>query len=107
MKKCVRLADIVCRYGGEEFVIIMPGATAPTVSKCAEEIRSKFQALSVEFENKKIQATISLGGAIYPMHGSNVDEVFVHADRALYQAKHEGRNRVVVFSVGSESQNIK
>ena len=45
MKKCVRSADIVCRYGGEEFVIIMPGASAPTVSKCAEEIRSKVRGI--------------------------------------------------------------
>jgi len=101
MKKCVRSADIVCRYGGEEFVIVMPGASAPTVSKCAEEIRARFQALSVVSENHEIRDTVSLGAAIYPLHGVNVDEVFVHADRAMYQAKQEGRNRVVVFSVES------
>jgi diguanylate cyclase (GGDEF)-like protein len=97
MKSCVRSADIVCRYGGEEFVIVMPGASEKTVRKCAEEIRSKFESLSVTFEEQKIQATISLGAAIFPLHGSNVDEVFVNADRAMYQAKHGGRNRVVVF----------
>jgi diguanylate cyclase (GGDEF)-like protein len=105
MKKCVRLADIVCRYGGEEFVIIMPGASESTVSKCGEEIRSKFQALTVVFENHEIHATLSLGVAIYPLHGSSVDEVFVHADRAMYRAKEEGRNRVVVHSVESKSVN--
>jgi len=99
MKKCVRLADIVCRYGGEEFVIVMPGASEATVSKCAEEIRSRFQELRVVSENKEIQATLSLGAAIYPLHGSSVDEVFVHADRAMYQAKQGGRNRVVIFPV--------
>jgi diguanylate cyclase (GGDEF)-like protein len=105
MKKCVRLADIVCRYGGEEFVIIMPGASEPTVSKCAEEIRSKFQALTVVFENHEIHATLSLGVAIYPLHGSSVDEVFVRADRAMYRAKEEGRNRMVVHSIESKSVN--
>ena len=106
MKKCVRLADIVCRYGGEEFVIIMPGASEPNVSKCAEEIRTKFEALSVQFEGLEIKATISLGAAIYPLHGSDVDEVFIHADRALYQAKEEGRNRVIVYSDKPTSKKV-
>jgi diguanylate cyclase (GGDEF)-like protein len=107
MKKCVRLADIVCRYGGEEFVIIMPGASAPTVSKCAEDIRSKVEALNVKFENHEIHATLSLGAAIYPLHGSSVDEVFVHADRAMYRAKQEGRNRVVVFSAEFKNKDAE
>lgn len=99
MKSCVRTADIVCRYGGEEFVILMPGASEQTVRKCAEEIRVKFQELCLVFNGYEIHATISLGAAIFPLHGSDVDEVFVHADRAMYRAKQEGRNRVVVFSV--------
>ncbi len=98
MKSCVRTADIVCRYGGEEFVIVMPGASEKNVSKCAEEIRSRFEEHSVMAGEQKIQATISLGVAIYPLHGASVDEVFVNADRAMYQAKREGRNRVVVYS---------
>jgi diguanylate cyclase (GGDEF)-like protein len=104
MKSCVRSADIVCRYGGEEFVIVMPGASEPTVSRCAEEIRGKFQTLRLTFEDQEIQATISLGAAIYPLHGSSVDEVFVHADRAMYQAKSAGRNCVVVYSVESVNE---
>jgi diguanylate cyclase (GGDEF)-like protein len=107
MKKCVRSADIVCRYGGEEFVIVMPGASAPTVSKCAEEIRARFEALRVAADDHEIQATISLGAVIYPLHGSNVDEVFVRADRAMYQAKQEGRNRVVVFSAESDIEDVE
>jgi diguanylate cyclase (GGDEF)-like protein len=107
MKKCVRSADIVCRYGGEEFVIVMPGASAPTVSKCAEEIRARFEALRVMSDDREIQATISLGAAIYPLHGSSVDEVFVRADRAMYCAKQRGRNRVVVFSAESDDKGDK
>lgn len=104
MRSCVRTADIVCRYGGEEFVIIMPGASEQTVCKCAEEIRSRFQALCLAFDGQEIHATISLGVAIFPLHGSTVDEVFVHADRAMYRAKQEGRNRVAVFSVESDAE---
>ncbi len=103
MKKCVRSADIVCRYGGEEFVIVIPGASEPTVSRCAEEIRSKFQELCIESENRTIHATVSLGAAIYPLHGSNVDEVFVQADRAMYRAKQAGRNQVIVISTAANS----
>jgi len=98
MKKCVRATDIVCRYGGEEFVIVMPGASMPAVGKCAEEIRSRFEALSVLFGNQEIHATLSIGGAIFPLHGADVDEVFVRADRAMYRAKQTGRNRVFIFS---------
>lgn len=101
MKSCVRSADIVCRYGGEEFVIVMPGASESIVGKCAEEIRRKFEETAIEYESSQIQATISLGGAIFPLHGTSVDEVFVNADRAMYQAKQGGRNRVVIYSTES------
>jgi diguanylate cyclase (GGDEF)-like protein len=106
MKSCVRSADIVCRYGGEEFVIVMPGASAQTVSRCAEEIRAKAQELCVTFENEEIHATLSLGAAIYPLHGLNVDEVFVRADRAMYRAKQDGRNRVIISPLESGSEYV-
>jgi diguanylate cyclase (GGDEF)-like protein len=98
MKNCVRAADIVCRYGGEEFVIVMPGVSEKTVGECAEEIRSRFEKLCVLYQNQDIHATISLGVAIYPLHGSTVDEVFVNADRAMYQAKQKGRNQIMICS---------
>lgn len=106
MKSCVRSADIVCRYGGEEFVIVMPGASESIVGKCAEEIRSKFERSFITFEGQKIHATISLGAAIYPLHGTSVDEVFINADRALYEAKHMGRNRVMVYTVEEVNNNV-
>ncbi len=106
MRGCVRTADIVCRYGGEEFVIVMPGASEKAVSECAEDIRSRFEKLRVPFQDREICATVSLGVAIYPLHGSSVDEVFVNADRAMYRAKQEGRNRVAVCSTGGR-ESIK
>jgi diguanylate cyclase (GGDEF)-like protein len=104
-KKCVRTADMVCRYGGEEFVVVMPGVSMSTLSRCAEEIRSKCQALRLAYKDQEIRATISLGAATYPQHGSNGEDVLEHADQALYQAKQEGRNRVVVYS--AESSDCK
>jgi predicted signal transduction protein with EAL and GGDEF domain len=85
----------------------MPGASEQTVIKCAEEIRAKFQELCLVFDGHEIHATISLGAAIFPLHGSDVDEVFVHADRAMYRAKQEGRNRVVVYSVESGAEIVE
>jgi diguanylate cyclase (GGDEF)-like protein len=106
-KKCVRAADFVCRYGGEEFVVVMPGASASIVSRCAEDIRSKCQVLGVIYKNQEVRTTISLGVAAYPQHGSNGDEVLVHADQALYRAKQKGRNRVVVYSVESGNKSVE
>ncbi len=98
LKKSVRAADVVCRYGGEEFVIIMPGATLSTLSRTAEEIRSKCQASCLPYNEHEIKVTASFGVAAYPQHGSNADEVLVHADEALYCAKQQGRNQVVVYT---------
>jgi diguanylate cyclase (GGDEF)-like protein len=105
-KNCVRAADMVCRYGGEEFVIIMPGATLSNLSKTAEEIRSRCQAMRVTYDGQEIQTTISLGAAIFPQHGSRADEVLVHADRALYCAKQQGRNRMTVYIPGPGSEKV-
>jgi diguanylate cyclase (GGDEF)-like protein len=85
----------------------MPGASVSSLSRCAEEIRAKCEVLRVAYKNQEVRATISLGVAIYPENGSNGDEVLVHADQALYQAKQEGRNRVVVYSAESNSQSIE
>jgi diguanylate cyclase (GGDEF)-like protein len=104
LKKCVRSADVVCRYGGEEFVVIMPGVSMSTLSRCAEKIRYKVQELLVEFGSDQIHTTISLGAAVFPLHGSNGDEILVCADQALYQAKREGRNRVVICPAGTVSE---
>lgn len=97
LKKSVRAADSVCRYGGEEFAIIMPGASLTILERTAEKIRSRFEKLRLEYEDHTIQTTISLGAASFPQHASNLTEVLERADQALYQAKRAGRNRVVVY----------
>ena len=97
LKNNIRLEDIACRYGGEEFVVVMPGASLQTANERAEIIRSRFEVLRVAYESWNIHATVSLGVAAYPLHGSNSEEVLIRADRALFRAKQEGRNRVVVY----------
>jgi diguanylate cyclase (GGDEF)-like protein len=93
----VRGADIACRYGGEEFVVILPGADLEVSRHRAEELRQLVNDMNVDWEGKIISnVSISLGVACYPQHGAQWQEVLKEADRALYRAKQEGRRRVVV-----------
>ncbi len=93
----IRLEDIPCRYGGEEFVIVMPGATLEVAHDRAELIRARFEALRVPYGVDELSGTMSFGVAAYPVHGLNSDAILIRADRALYRAKQSGRNRVVSY----------
>jgi diguanylate cyclase (GGDEF)-like protein len=88
--------DVACRYGGEEFVIILAGATVETASRRAEHLRSQFADLHLEFSGMVLRATISAGVAIFPIHGETSDALLRAADQALYSAKAGGRDRVAV-----------
>ncbi len=92
-----RSSDIVCRYGGEEFIAVLPHTSVEVAAQRAEEWRLSFAASCVEIFQAEIQATISLGIAEYPRHGQTSAELIAAVDRALYLAKTRGRNRVEVF----------
>jgi diguanylate cyclase (GGDEF)-like protein len=92
----VREGDIVCRYGGEEFLIIMPGVHLKDAQVRAESICQGFSTLAVNYEEKELHSTISIGVAIFPQHGSTSDEIIRAADTAMYIAKQAGRNTVCV-----------
>ncbi len=97
LNKNVRGADIACRYGGEEFVLILPGASLEVSKERAELLRNQVKTLQVKHKDQTLKSvSISLGVAVFPKHGSNADVVLKSADDALYRAKHEGRDRVVV-----------
>lgn len=99
----VRQEDIACRYGGEEFVLIMPEASLDVTQKRAEEIRQGVSQLKVSHRGRMLEMiTVSLGVAIFPDHGATGEDVLRTADDAMYQAKREGRNRVVVAGGGVE-----
>jgi len=91
-----RPADFLARWGGEEFVIMLPNTTSNGATAHAEEIRESVQEMVVP---NLPSATISIGVAsIIPSINSSVDEIFNMADKALYQAKNTGRNKVCFFS---------
>ncbi len=97
LKDNTRRGDIICRYGGEEFVILMPDASLASAYERAEMWRSKFESYIVEYEGQSLSITFSVGVAGYPVHGVTGDEVLQSADRALYLSKTNGRNRVTVY----------
>lgn len=91
-----RESDIMCRFGGEEFLMALSGMDTKQACQRAEEIRRKVSMLSVQADAGVVRVTISAGVACYPAHGTEMATLFVTADAALYQAKSAGRDRVVV-----------
>jgi diguanylate cyclase (GGDEF)-like protein len=93
----VRGEDVACRYGGEEFILLLPGSTREQTFQRAEEMRKDAQNLNVSFRGQSLGAiTLSFGVSVFPDHGTTPDILIQKADQALYRAKSEGRNRVIV-----------
>jgi diguanylate cyclase (GGDEF)-like protein len=93
----VRAEDIACRYGGEEFVLIMPEASMEITAERAELLRKEARELRVQQHGQSLGAvTVSFGVAAFPQHGPSAEAVIRAADLALYRAKSEGRDRVAV-----------
>jgi diguanylate cyclase (GGDEF)-like protein/PAS domain S-box-containing protein len=93
----VRAEDIACRYGGEEFIVIMPDASLAVTQERAEFLRQAIRMVRVQHGGLLLEGvTLSLGVAVYPQHGQTKDDVLRAADGALYGAKQAGRDRVVV-----------
>ncbi|MEH6459407.1 diguanylate cyclase [Chitinimonas sp. JJ19] len=97
MQKSLRGSDLACRFGGEEFTLIMPETTPENAQAKCEELREQVSLLTIRLGGKPLPAvTISMGIASTPQHGERAEELIQAADAALYQAKHHGRNRVEV-----------
>ncbi len=96
--KSTRGADIVCRYGGEEFVAVLPGASLAETGDRAQSLRQGVKDLLVYHLGRPLgKCTISIGVSAYPDDGTTSEEILKRADTALYRAKNEGRDRVVVL----------
>jgi len=92
-----RHGDFVCRYGGEEFVLVMPNIGVEKARQRAEELHQIINSLNIPYGVFNLTTTISMGVATYPEHGKTKEELLRAADRAMYIAKNTGRNRVVVY----------
>jgi diguanylate cyclase (GGDEF)-like protein len=96
LTRCLRSSDVACRYGGEEFVILIPRADLEVAHKRADAWRAEFESLRTRAGDEEVAATLSVGVASFPMHGDDGESVLRAADRALYRSKAGGRNRTTV-----------
>jgi diguanylate cyclase (GGDEF)-like protein len=92
-----RMTDVACRYGGEEFMLLMPNMPTDVGLQRAVQWCAEFAALEVQSGNASIRTTLSVGIATYPVHAQTMEDLIRCADLALYGAKREGRNRARVF----------
>jgi diguanylate cyclase (GGDEF)-like protein len=89
--------DVVCRYGGEEFAIILPESSAKDAAKRANQLRIEARGISMRHLGQVLDSvTLSIGIAAFPEHGSTSEEILRAADQCLYQSKSDGRDRLTV-----------
>jgi diguanylate cyclase (GGDEF)-like protein len=99
LTKGVRAEDFVCRFGGEEFVVILPTADSEASRARAERLRTGMRELAIMHQGRSLGiVTISVGVSEFPQHGVSPQELMAAADAALYEAKRGGRDRAVVAS---------
>ena len=109
MRMALRMEDFVGRYGGEEFLILLPGVDVQAATLTAEHLRTVIGTASFSWQPDTnlsavpISTTVSIGVAIYPLHGSSAETLFEAADRAMYRAKYIGRNHVYLADMGMAS----
>ena len=92
-----RHGDFVCRYGGEEFVLVMPNIGIEKANERARNLHQIIDALNIPYGRFNLTTTISMGIAWYPAHGKTKEELLRAADMAMYVAKNTGRNQVIVY----------
>ena len=93
----LRATDVPARYGGDEFIVLLPETPAQAALDVAERIRNAISGTPLSFEGKSLASSVSIGVACFPDDGRTLDTLATRADRALYQAKQRGRNCVVRF----------
>ena len=103
--QATRETNLAARFGGEEFVVLLPDTDAKTCLMVAERIRKAVEHMTVPSSSDKPlpQITVSLGVAVYPEHGETLEEVLQASDKALYESKREGRNRATVYIPQAEA----
>lgn len=97
LQNMFRKSDVACRFGGEEFLVLLPGLYLDQAINRAEALRERFAQASLDADFLYSQVTISIGVSNYPLHGDTSQDIFRTADKALYRAKDEGRNRVCCY----------
>jgi diguanylate cyclase (GGDEF)-like protein len=93
----LRFTDVAARYGGDEFIVLLPDTPAKGAMEVAERIRNRINGAPLDLDARSLVTSVSIGIACYPEDGATLDALAAHADGALYSAKQDGRNRSVKF----------
>jgi diguanylate cyclase (GGDEF)-like protein len=93
----LRVSDVLARYGGDEFIVLLPETPPEGAALVSERIREEMAAIPLDVGGAQVRCTVSIGAASLPGDGVSLDAIVARADRAMYQAKSGGRNRVVRF----------
>jgi diguanylate cyclase (GGDEF)-like protein len=97
LTKSIRGDDIACRYGGEEFILVLPNTELDTVIQRAEELNQAARDVELTYKDRSLgHISLSIGIALLPQHAGEAEAVIAIADKALYQAKTNGRDQFVV-----------
>ncbi len=97
LRRYLRATDIAGRWGGEEFVVALPGDTLADAEVVAEHLRVKLNRLQIKTKKRAVRLSASFGVTELGQAGQSLEDLIERADRAMYQAKHLGKNRVVIF----------
>ena len=98
IKSCLRESDCLARYGGDEFVILLPETAESAALEAGERIRTAVENTAFDLDGSQIKTTVSIGIASFPAHAKSMEDLMNKADQALYASKTAGRNRVSLFS---------
>ncbi len=97
----LRDSDYVARYGGDEFIVLLPETPCSSATGVASRIRQQIESAALATRTEPVNTTVSIGIACYPDHGSNLDIIMEKADIAMYSSKTGGKNRTTVYSVNN------
>lgn len=100
IRRELRETDVAARYGGDEFILMLPETTAGGARELAERIRRAVEAKHMDARGKEVRTSVSIGVAGFPVHGADLQSILNKSDQAMYLAKKTGRNRVVLFDPG-------
>lgn len=105
LKQVTRSTDILARLGGDEFALAIPSINAEHAGQLADKIFNSLQTIDFKVEGQPFKITVSIGIAMFPEHGQNIQDLLANADLAMYQAKEAGRGRIHFYEPGTDFQN--